>query len=84
MGFSSLGLDSSLLDNLKRLGYTTPTPVQREAIPAALAGGLYELWNDRARGDALGARAFDGVRAHYTIAHAADRQMQVYQALIST
>src|SRR3954470_12714698 len=39
MGFSSLGLDSSLLDNLKGLGYTTPTPVQREAIPAALAGG---------------------------------------------
>src|SRR3954468_5024861 len=39
MGFSSLGLDSSLLDNLKGLGYTTPTQVQREAIPAALAGG---------------------------------------------
>src|SRR3954468_23638078 len=39
MGFSSLGLDSSLLDNLKGLGYTTPTPVQREAIPAALGGG---------------------------------------------
>src|SRR5205809_6561026 len=39
MGFSSLGLDSSLLDNLKRLGYHGPTPVQLEAIPAALAGG---------------------------------------------
>src|SRR3954468_3900962 len=39
MGFSSLGLDSSLLDNLARLGYTEPTPVQAEAIPAALAGG---------------------------------------------
>src|SRR3954467_5680715 len=39
MGFSSLGLDSSLLDNLKGLGYTTPTPVQRGAIPAALGGG---------------------------------------------
>ena len=39
MSFSSLGLDSSLLDNLTRLGYTTPTPVQREAIPAVLAGG---------------------------------------------
>jgi superfamily II DNA/RNA helicase len=34
-----LGLDSSLLDNLARLGYTEPTPVQREAIPAVLAGG---------------------------------------------
>jgi len=39
MGFDSLGLDSSLLDNLKHLGYTTPTPVQQQAIPAALAGG---------------------------------------------
>ena len=39
MSFSSLGLDSSLLDNLTRLGYAEPTQVQREAIPAALAGG---------------------------------------------
>src|SRR5436190_1483857 len=39
MSFSSLGLDSSLLNNLAGLGYAAPTPVQREAIPAALAGG---------------------------------------------
>ena len=39
MSFSSLGLDSSLLQNLDRLGYTEPTPVQREGIPAALSGG---------------------------------------------
>ena len=39
MSFSTLGLDSSLLDNLTRLGYAEPTPVQREAIPAVLAGG---------------------------------------------
>src|SRR5688500_11261427 len=37
--FSVLGLDSTLLDNLVRLGYAEPTPVQREAIPAVLAGG---------------------------------------------
>jgi superfamily II DNA/RNA helicase len=37
--FSVLGLDSTLLDNLARLGYTEPTPVQREGIPAVLAGG---------------------------------------------
>ena len=37
--FSLLGLDSSLLDTLARLGYTEPTPVQRAAIPAVLAGG---------------------------------------------
>ena len=39
MTFSTLGLDSTLLDNLARLGYTEPTPVQRAAIPAVLAGG---------------------------------------------
>src|SRR3989440_3259711 len=39
MSFSALGVDSSLSDNLKRLGYRRPTRAQREAIPAALAGG---------------------------------------------
>src|SRR5256714_11523171 len=39
MSFSSLGLDLSLTENLARLGYAGPTPVQREAIPAVLAGG---------------------------------------------
>ena len=39
MSFDTLGLDPSLLSNLTRLGYTAPTQVQREAIPAVLAGG---------------------------------------------
>jgi superfamily II DNA/RNA helicase len=39
MSFSPLGLDPSLLATLTALGYTEPTPVQREAIPAAIAGG---------------------------------------------
>jgi superfamily II DNA/RNA helicase len=39
MSFSTLGLDSSLPATLAALGYTEPTPVQREAIPAVLAGG---------------------------------------------
>ena len=39
MSFSTLGLDPSLLATLSALGYTLPTPVQLEAIPAALAGG---------------------------------------------
>jgi len=39
MAFSTLGLDSTLLDNLTRLGYAEPTPVQLEAIPAVLGGG---------------------------------------------
>ena len=39
MSFNTLGLDSSLLATLTALGYAEPTPVQREAIPAVLAGG---------------------------------------------
>ena len=39
MSFSTLGLDPSLLENLTRLGYAEPTQVQRQAIPAVLAGG---------------------------------------------
>jgi len=38
MSFSTLGLDASLLENLTRLGYAEPTPVQRAAIPAVIAG----------------------------------------------
>ncbi len=37
-GFSSLGLDTRILDALTRLGYEEPTPVQREAIPPLLEG----------------------------------------------
>jgi superfamily II DNA/RNA helicase len=39
MSFTALGLDPSLPATLTALGYTAPTPVQLEAIPAALAGG---------------------------------------------
>jgi ATP-dependent RNA helicase RhlE len=38
MPFSSLGLPASLLANLSRLGFTTPTPIQAQAIPAVQAG----------------------------------------------
>jgi ATP-dependent RNA helicase DeaD len=37
-GFAALGLSSKILDSLAVLGYTEPTPIQREAIPAILAG----------------------------------------------
>jgi superfamily II DNA/RNA helicase len=36
--FSQLGLDPVLLRNVEREGYTTPTPIQLQAIPPALAG----------------------------------------------
>ena len=51
--------------------------------PAALADGLYELWKDPAKGDALGARGVQGIREHYSIEHSTDRQMEVYEALVS-
>jgi glycosyltransferase involved in cell wall biosynthesis len=51
--------------------------------PAALADGLYALWQDRAKADALGARGFQGVRAHYSVAHSADLQLDVYDSMIA-
>jgi glycosyltransferase involved in cell wall biosynthesis len=51
--------------------------------PAALADGLYELWKDRAKADALGARGFQGVRAHYSVERSTDRLMDVYESLVS-
>ena len=38
MTFESLGLSPALLRALAENGYTTPTPIQAEAIPLALAG----------------------------------------------
>ncbi|CAL4869019.1 ATP-dependent RNA helicase DeaD [Asticcacaulis sp. MM231] len=36
--FSDLGLASTLLIQLEKAGYTTPTPIQAQAIPFLLAG----------------------------------------------
>ncbi|MEO6447278.1 MAG: DEAD/DEAH box helicase [Gemmatimonadaceae bacterium] len=38
MAFTSLALDASLLQGLKELGFTRPTPIQSDAIPHAMAG----------------------------------------------
>ena len=45
--------------------------------PAALADGLFALWQDREKADALGARGFQGVRAHYSV------QLDVYESMIA-
>jgi len=37
-GFAGLGLSAASLEALTRIGYTQPTPIQRDAIPPALAG----------------------------------------------
>ena len=51
--------------------------------PAALADGLFKLWNDRALARSLGERGAKGVRLHYSIERSTDRQLEVYAAMIS-
>jgi glycosyltransferase involved in cell wall biosynthesis len=46
--------------------------------PDALAGGLHDLWADRALNDRLGQRGAAGVREHYDIVTSVDRLMAVY------
>jgi ATP-dependent RNA helicase RhlE len=36
--FTELGLDARLMQSLEAEGYTTPTPIQAQAIPAVMAG----------------------------------------------
>lgn len=38
MQFQDLGIDTELLRALDDAGYTVPTPIQEQAIPAAIAG----------------------------------------------
>jgi len=39
MTFATLGLDAALLRAVEENGYTSPTPIQKQAIPAILNGG---------------------------------------------
>src|SRR6476646_8452695 len=39
MSFANLGLSDALLRAVADQGYTSPTPIQSQAIPAVLAGG---------------------------------------------
>jgi glycosyltransferase involved in cell wall biosynthesis len=50
--------------------------------PAALADGIDSLRRDRALAGRLSARAFDGVREHYSIQKSVDRLLSVYQGVI--
>ncbi len=49
--------------------------------PADIADGLHALWRDPAHAAALGERGAQGVRAHYTVDHMADRMLEVYREL---
>src|SRR4030095_11491096 len=51
--------------------------------PAAVADGLYALWSDPERRRTLADRAFAGVHKHYSIQHATDIQIDVYQAVLA-
>ena len=50
--------------------------------PEKLAGGLYALWANRQTAETLGQQAYAGVRAHYTVAHAAERLLGVYNDVL--
>lgn len=50
--------------------------------PESVAEGLFTLWQDRTLAATLGQRAAQGVRAHYTLAHSADRLLEVYDDLL--
>ena len=52
--------------------------------PEQLADGLYALWSNRTLRDTLAQRAFEGVRARYSIAHAADRLLEVCEAVVKS
>ena len=39
MSFAALGLADVLVRAVSELGYTEPTPIQKQAIPAVIAGG---------------------------------------------
>lgn len=38
MSFEALGIEASLLEGIKSLGFTNPTPIQEKAIPILLSG----------------------------------------------
>jgi len=49
--------------------------------PAALAGGIKQLFDDPVLADRLAAQGFDGVRQHYSIARYTDRLLAVYDSM---
>jgi glycosyltransferase involved in cell wall biosynthesis len=51
--------------------------------PMQLADAFMALWSDRPRLQALGRRAFEGVRAHHAIERSADRLVEVYRDVVA-
>ncbi len=53
-----------------------------DPTPAALAGGLLELWQDGPRAAALGAAGAAGVREHYEVGRMAEAAERVYRSMM--
>ena len=66
MSFSDLGLEPGLVRAVAEKGYATPTPIQRAAIPAVLAGRDVLAGAQTGTGKTA---AFAGVRAARTGPH---------------
>jgi glycosyltransferase involved in cell wall biosynthesis len=49
--------------------------------PDAIADGLHRLWSDRALASQLSNKAFEGVRAHYTVEESTSRLLGVYESV---
>ena len=49
--------------------------------PAALAGGIKQLFDDPVLADRLATQGFEGVRQHYSIARSTDRLLAVYDSM---
>jgi glycosyltransferase involved in cell wall biosynthesis len=49
--------------------------------PDAIADGLHRLWSDRALASQLANKAFEGVRAHYTVEGSTSRLLGVYESV---
>ena len=52
--------------------------------PDKLADGLYALWSNREMRATLADRAFEGVRAHYAVAHSVRRLLGVYDSVLTS
>jgi hypothetical protein len=48
----------------------------------ALAEGLYAMSSSAANRSTMSARAFHGVRTHYTVSHSAARLLDVYESVL--
>jgi glycosyltransferase involved in cell wall biosynthesis len=55
--------------------------LSRSEQPADVADAIFDLWRDPARAAGMGRCGAQGVRAHYTIGHMAERIEQVYGEL---